>query len=327
MINLRLLECAVALDQHRRFGRAAEAMGVTQPTFSRGIAALEAALGVRLFDRSTRRVEPTPVGRVLLAHARRLLADAEGIRGALEDYRDLRSGRVTIGVGPYPLGVSVTECVARLASRHPLLQIELLEGRWRDFGPRLLSGEVEIAVVEASIVAADPRFRVERLPSHGGCFYCRRGHPLARRPGVTMAEILEHPLVGVRLPPRLFPLPRPETPGLSVDPVTGDLVPRIATTSFAAARAIVERTDGIGLAVPVQVADGVRRGSLVILDADTKALRTAYGIACLREGSLSPGAQAFAETLKEVEAELADESAGETAPVRPRHRRPERRKR
>ena len=51
-MNIRLLEYVVALDEHRSFRRAAEAMRVTQPAFSRGVAALEASLGARLFDRS-----------------------------------------------------------------------------------------------------------------------------------------------------------------------------------------------------------------------------------------------------------------------------------
>jgi DNA-binding transcriptional LysR family regulator len=320
MINLRLLEFGVALDRHRRFSHAAEAMGVTQPTFSRGIAALEKSLGARLFDRSTRHVEPTPVGRLLLERARRLLADAAQIGSALGDYQSLQSGRVTVGVGPYPLDISVIECVVRLASRHPGLQVELREGPWREFGARLLSGELEVAVAELSIVAADPRFRVDALPVHDGCFYCRGGHPLSGRRRVTMPEILQYPLVGTRLPPRLLPLPL-EGRGASLDPVTGDVLPHVTTTSFAAARAIVERTDGIGLAVSAQIGSDVRRGLLAILHTEAEGLRSGYGIVWARDRSLSPGAQAFVSVLEEVEAELAAASSrpGPRAPAR-RHR-------
>ncbi len=114
---LRLLEFAVALDAHRSFGRAAEATSVTQPTFSRGIAALEAAIGARLFDRSNRRVEPTAAGSLLLARGRPLLSAAAGLREVLGEYEDLRSGRVSVGAGPYALDVSVLDGVARFASR------------------------------------------------------------------------------------------------------------------------------------------------------------------------------------------------------------------
>jgi DNA-binding transcriptional LysR family regulator len=305
MNNLRPLEFALALDQHRNFGRAAEAMGVTQPSFSRAIAALEAQLGARLFDRSNRGVEPTPSGVALLSRARRLLADAASLPEALDDYRNLRSGSVAIGVGPYALDLSVIECVVRLASQHPLLQIELVEGRWHDFGARLLSGEVEVAVMEIGPLAQDARFRVEALPPHQGCFYCRSGHPLTRRTGLTLAEIIAYPLVGVRIALRAVTAGKLNPRLLPLDPVSGNLVPRIATSSIAAARSIIKRTDGIGIAAPEQLADDLRRAELAILDADAGALKSAYGIAYLDGRTLSPGAAAFVGVLKDVEAEMA----------------------
>jgi DNA-binding transcriptional LysR family regulator len=304
LAHLRLIEYAVALDQHRSFARAAQSMRVTQPTFSRGIAALEQRYEVRLFLRSSRRVEPTPEGTVFLRHAAALIAEAVHLRDALGDYRGLRSGRIVVGVGPYPLDISVIECVARLTTRHPLLQIELVEGQWRAFGPKLLSGVIEVAVVEASILAADPRFEVEALPPHPGCFYCRHGHPLAGVTGVTLAQILDYPSVGVRMPVRGFAAGKLRPKQLVLDPLTGDVVPHIATTSLAAARAIVKRTDGIGMAVPIQVAEDVRNGKLAILDADTRSFRSGYGIARLRDKKPSPGVLAFIDTLKAVEGEF-----------------------
>jgi DNA-binding transcriptional LysR family regulator len=313
MNNLRLLEYALALDRHRSFRQAADAMRVTQPTFSRGIAALEATLGARLFDRSNRRVEPTPEGTVLLHRARRLLADAAAIQGALSDYQNLRSGRIAIGVGPFPLDLSVIECVVRLCTRYPLLQVEVFEGHWRDFSAKLLQGEVEVAVMEMANVAADNRLQVEALPSHQGCFFCRAGHPLLEHSGVTFVDMLDYPFVGVRMPIRVVVPGSLDTRLLSLDPVTGDVIPRIATTSFAAARAIIKRSDGIGIAAPAQLAEDVRRGELAILDADASTIRSGYGIAYLRDRTLSPGAQAFVTTLKEVEAQITEAEAGANA--------------
>lgn len=321
MKNLRRLELAIALEQHRHFGRAAAALHLTQPALSRGIASLEADLGIRLFDRTSRRVEPTPAGRVLVAHARRLLADAEGLRDSLGEFLGLRSGHLRVGVGPYPLDLSVTECVARLAARHPELQVEVAEGEWREFGPKLLSGEVEVAVMDRAIVSMDSRFRVEALPAHAGCLYCRDGHPLAGRRGLGLADVLAYPLVGVRIPVRVLPVPLPASSGLLPDPVTGDLLPRITTTSFAAARAIVKRTDGVGMAIPVQIAEEVRTGGLAILDAPAKTIQTNYGITTLRDRTLSPAAQAFVDLLKEVEAELEGGSASARRPATTRPRR------
>ncbi len=253
---------------------------------------------------------PTQAGAALLSRARSLLADAAALRDAVDDHKGLRSGHLRVGVGPYPLDLSVGETVARIAARHPLLQIELIEGGWRDFGPKLLAGEVEVAVMESSIVAADPRYQVEALPTHQGCLYCRQGHPLAGRRGLTLAQILAYPLVGVRIPATKLTAASAGAHGLLPDPVTGDLMPRVTTTSFAASRAIIRRTDGIGMAVSVQIADDVRRGELAILDFAATTLKTEYGITYLRGRSLPPAVREFIDTLKEVEAGLREPALG-----------------
>jgi DNA-binding transcriptional LysR family regulator len=323
MNNLRPLEFALALEQHRSFGRAAEALHVTQPSFSRAIAALETQLGARLFERSNRGVSPTPEGIDLLIRARRLLAEAAGLRDALDDYRQLRSGRVAIGAGPYALDLSVIETVVRLATQHPRLQFEIIEGHWRDFGARLLNAEVEIAVVELSIVSKDPRFQVEPLPAHAGCFYCRSEHPLAGRKGVALAEMLEYPLVNVRIAARTVAPGKLQPSPFAIDAMTGDMLPSITTTSIATARAIIKRTDGIGIAAPVQLAEDLRRGAVAIIDAGAGVLKTSYGIVYMRGKVLSPGAQAFVSALKAVEAEIQTNTgqANQSARAASRRRR------
>jgi len=327
MNDLRLLEFAIALDDNRSFVRAADAMRVTQPTFSRRIAALEATFGARLFERSNRRVVPTRQGSLLLVRARQLLADAASMYDALDDYQELRSGRLVVGAGSYPLEMSIIECVVRLATRHPRLQIEIVEGHWRDFAPRLLAGELDVAVMESSIVATDSRFQIEPLPAHAAFFYCRAGHPLANRSGVTIQEILKYPFVGVRVPARVFASVKLRTPLVSIDPMTGDVIPQVAVNSVAAARAIVKRTDGVGITAPSQVAEDVRGGTLAILDLHMSDLRSGYGIAWLRDRELSPAARAFVATLKEVEAELAADSTskGDSVPTSRRRRSPRKR--
>lgn len=305
MNPLRHLEFAVALDRHRSFARAAQAMHVTQPSFSRAIAALEARVGARLFDRGNHGVQPTPEGEVLLARARRLLADYAGIGDALDDQRALRSGRVTVGAGPYALEISVAEAAARLSQRHPQLQIELIEGDWRRFAPMLRAGEIELAVFDKTVASTDRGFTVEAMPAHPGSFFARAGHPLAGRRRLRLAELLVYPFVGTRGPVRPLAEVAGHTPNMLIDAVNGDIAPIVSTTSIAAAREIVRRTDGVGLATRVQLQDDLQRGRLAVLDVDWPGVSTAYGIVSLRERTLSPAAQAFAEMVREVEAERA----------------------
>lgn len=314
-----MVEYAVALDRYRSFARAAAAVHVTQPTFSRGVAALERDLGVRLFDRSTRSVEPTPEGVVFLSGAAGLLEDAKRLRHALVDYRGLNSGQLVVGVGPYPLGISVIEAVARMVRSHPGLHIRLMEGEWREFGARLLSREVEVAVMETSIVTMDPRFEVEPLPAHAGCFFTRHGHPLADRARLALAEVLQYPFVATAIGGRILQQFRPGVASLHVDPPTGDLMPHIAITSVEAMREIVARTDGVGICIRAQISEGLRRKRFVVLDVDFPAPRTGYGVAWLRDRTLSPAAKEFVATIRAVEGS----NDAEATPAGPARRRPQ----
>ena len=72
MFDMRRLRHALALAEHRNFARAAAALHITQPALSRSIQALEEGMGVLLFDRSPRDVEPTAFGELVLRHARGL---------------------------------------------------------------------------------------------------------------------------------------------------------------------------------------------------------------------------------------------------------------
>ena len=70
-VTLRQLQCLVALEETSHFGRAAERCLITQPALSSTIRKLEGAIGLRLFERTSRRLEITPAGARLLAEARR----------------------------------------------------------------------------------------------------------------------------------------------------------------------------------------------------------------------------------------------------------------
>lgn len=313
MNRLRLLEFAVALDHHRSFARAAQAMQVTQPSFSRAIASLESSLGTRLFDRSNREVKPTTAGETLLLRARRLLADHAAIGDALDAQRTLRSGSVTVAAGPYPHEVSVTEAVIRLARRHPHLLIEVVEGDWRGLAPLMLERGIELGLFDTSTVASDRRFVIEALPAHQGHFFCRPGHPLAGREGLKLRQVLAYPFVGPRGPYQLLAEAAGDAAGLQVNAATGSIVPRLSITSIATARAIVQRTDGVGLATWPQLADDVKLGRLVMLDVNWQAVTTDYGIVTVRDRTLSPAAEALAGTIREVEAERVNQRAAQTA--------------
>jgi DNA-binding transcriptional LysR family regulator len=121
--ELRLIRQAIELGRHGNFARAAEALGLSQPSVTRGIAALERSLGVPLFDRTRKGVIPTAFGRVLLERGEAVLRSEANLRREIELLAGLEEGSLAIGAGPYPAEISVATAVARVASAHPRLRI------------------------------------------------------------------------------------------------------------------------------------------------------------------------------------------------------------
>src|SRR5688572_32124391 len=99
-MELRHLRYFVAVAEELHFRRAAERLYVAQPAVSEQIRKLEAELGVRLFDRTNRRVEITEAGAALLDEGRRVLAQANVARLAARNARDRATGRLRIGYPP-----------------------------------------------------------------------------------------------------------------------------------------------------------------------------------------------------------------------------------
>ncbi len=114
---LEALRYLAALDQHRHFGRAAMACRITQPALSNAIRALETELGVPVVRRSRQYEGLTSEGEVVLAHAHRLLREAEAMRQELHSREQAPRGRLQIGAVPTAMTIA-TRFALRVRERH-----------------------------------------------------------------------------------------------------------------------------------------------------------------------------------------------------------------
>ena len=114
---LEALRYLAALDQHRHFGRAAMACRITQPALSNAIRALESELGVPVVRRSRQYEGLTAEGEVVLAHAHRLLREAEAMRQELHSREEAPRGRLQIGAVPTAMTIA-TRFALRVRERH-----------------------------------------------------------------------------------------------------------------------------------------------------------------------------------------------------------------
>jgi len=146
-MNLRDLEYLVALAETGHFSRAAERCHVSQPTLSAQLRKLEQFLGVALVERRPRRVTLTPAGAAVVERARRMLQDAEDIRGLARASQDPLSGPLKVGLIP-TLGPYLLPRVApRIARALPKLSLLLHEYQTAPLVERTLAGDLDLAIL------------------------------------------------------------------------------------------------------------------------------------------------------------------------------------
>src|SRR3984885_5957788 len=150
-MNLQDLRYLVSIAEHRHFGRAAEACNVSQPTLSSQIRKLEEELGVTLLERTNKRVDVTPVGRQILEHARRALAEAVQIESVARAARDPLVGALRLGVIPTLAPYLLPLILEPLRLAYPGLGIELWEDQTRLLVEGLRSHRLDAALVASSL--------------------------------------------------------------------------------------------------------------------------------------------------------------------------------
>src|SRR5262245_55511020 len=127
-MELRHVRYFVAVAEELHFRKAAERLHVAQPAVSEQIRKLEQELGVKLFNRSQRRVGLTPAGVALLEQARHVLRHAEVARQAARNARDQATMQLRIGHLPDSLPASVPRALRQLAASAPSVQVDLQTG-------------------------------------------------------------------------------------------------------------------------------------------------------------------------------------------------------
>ena len=163
--DLRQLGYFVAVAEELHFGRAARRLHIAQPPLSQQIRRLEDRLGLRLFERSTRRVELSEPGRLLYPAARRLLAAADAVDRTLGELRAGRAGRLRLGFVDSAAYELVPRYLRGFRARWPGIELELRHMTSDDQVEALAAGRLDLgiaraigdpALVRAAVFAREP---------------------------------------------------------------------------------------------------------------------------------------------------------------------------
>jgi LysR family cyn operon transcriptional activator len=192
-MNFRHLRAFAAIVDAGGFARAAVRLNLSQPALSRQIHALEAELGVPLFDRIGRRVQLTSEGEDLLRRSRRVLAEAESLGERARSLKTGQTGILRVGATPQVIENLLADFLTRYRGRHPGVEVHLVE----DGGTRL-PGRLERGDVHLVLASADARFQVRLLYPMHVLAVLSPERRLGRRATLEIAELADEPLLLLR---------------------------------------------------------------------------------------------------------------------------------
>nr|WP_290444934.1 MULTISPECIES: LysR family transcriptional regulator [unclassified Pseudomonas] len=179
-----------AVVEQGSFRRAADTVRITQSALSRRIDKLETALGVKLFERTTRKVALTNVGRAFLPQVERLLDDLDLALLSIGDGGALRTGTLTIACVPSAAYYFMPHAIRAFHGQYPKVRISLLDASANEVSAAVASGEADFGLSFTGNLA--PEIAFSPLLEERYVIACRQDHPLARQAVVTWAEAYSH---------------------------------------------------------------------------------------------------------------------------------------
>ena len=194
-VDLKHLRAFVAVASHQSFVAAARFLHISQPALTQCVQQLEAQIGGRLFDRTTRRVRLTPIGENFLPHASHLLGHFDTVVSDMDNLLARRRGRVVVAclasVAYRLMPVVMSAC----KREYPGIAIVIRDANMRGVHNSVLSGEADFAIgspldeetdLDATVLATD-QFRL----------VCPRDHSLATKPNVHWRDLAGQPFIAM----------------------------------------------------------------------------------------------------------------------------------
>jgi DNA-binding transcriptional LysR family regulator len=187
LANVHYLELFLLVVKHGSFSAAADALDISQPAVSIQIGRLEAALGVKLFERLGRGLHLTAEGEVVAEHAERLSMALAELENDVAKLKGAAKGRLVVAGNTAPGVKILPRAIAEFKKLYPSAEILLKVGSREQVEQWLLQNEIDVGVILGHPKTA--RLRKERLCDEQRVLVLPPKHPLTKKPRIVLADI------------------------------------------------------------------------------------------------------------------------------------------
>ena len=293
-LKTRHLLLLLHLYEQRSVVRAAEAANMTQPAASKLLAEMEDMLGVQLFERHARGVEPTWYGQVLIRRARSALSEIGRAHDEISALRAGRMGQASIGTVVNPGTTLVPQAIAAVKRDFPEILIRVEMDYSRPLVAKLLDGQLDIVIGRIMGPEGAGELDFEPLADEPHSVIVRAGHPLAQRSKVTHADLVDY---GWIMPPAASVL-RTRLDSVFLEHGLSPPQSIVETSALPVIIHLLRHSDMLAALPAESVAPYLQTGQMLALPIDLGVRMDYFGIIRRRDQQLSPGAERVLGALR-----------------------------
>lgn len=299
--DLRKLRHVIGVADAESFTLAAGSMAITQSALTKSVAEVEHRLNIKLFQRLPRGVRLTEAGEMFVERARQILADTEDLMSGIDKLRDLRGGRLRLGVAPAAFASLIDQAVTGFVKIYPGIRIEVLETDVEDTARLLAAGRLDVVVGEANYLAQWNEIETEVMAHLHNCFIARPDHPVRALAEIRARDLLAYPLV---VPSDRLPTDEALT---SVYAKAGlsPVEPQYRCNNLSLLRKLVLNTDAFAPLVSYAPPGRAMRKAFLVVEGVVPLRQHVLGLASAKGREPAPAVAAFRDIFKNFRADAA----------------------
>lgn len=186
-MTIQQLQYVVALDTYRHFVKAADSCFVAQPTLTLQVKKLEDEIGVQIFDRSKKPIEPTPMGESIIKKAREIIVQMDSLKAMISDDKTSIEGSFKLAVIPTLAPYILPLFLQNFITEHPKVHLQVMELQTEMIVQQLKEGKIDMGLLVTPI--DDSHIREVSLFNEPFVVYTSLGHELHEKQQITPDDI------------------------------------------------------------------------------------------------------------------------------------------